>query len=343
MLAGLIGNVLDMEKIESREILLEDEPFTLTLLVETYLPSFESLSKKNNVGFSFQIDEHCHLYWRGDKLRIMQILNNVVGNAIKFSAGKTVELIAKSQQSTLCFTVRDTGCGMDKTTLDNLFKRFHKGRDNAAKGIESNGLGMAITKDLVDLMGGSISVQSEVGKGTEFVVELPLGLMQEPLKPEQAILKAIEELTEEDLNDTQDWRDSHVLLVDDAMTNLYVLEAMLSTMVKRVSIASSGDEALEVVYQDKVDILISDISMPGMNGMELLVKVRDFQPFIPAIALSGNVLQEDLKQYRKAGFDDVLTKPVQKQRLQACMEKVFMLKQAEKNGIIPATDNHTLH
>lgn len=343
MLAGLIGNVLDMEKIESREIHLEKEPFSLVLLVETYLPSFESLAKKNNVGFHVHIDESCHLYWKGDKLRIMQILNNVVGNAIKFSAGKTVQLEASSKTNILQFTVKDTGCGMDKNTLDNIFERFHKGRDNAAKGIESNGLGMAITKDLVDLMEGKISVTSEVGKGSEFVIELPLEAMEEPLKPEQAILKAIEELTEDDLKDVQDWRDSHVLLVDDAMTNLYVLEAMLSTMVKKVSIASSGDEALEVVYQDKVDILISDISMPGMNGMELLVKVRDFQPFIPAIALSGNVLLEDLKKYRQAGFDDVLTKPVQKQRLQACMEKVFILKQSEQNGVIPASDDHTLH
>ncbi len=343
LLTGLIGNVLDMEKIENRDVTLDDDEFVLNILLESYTPIFRNLAEKNNVLLTVSIAPDCHLYWRGDKLRIMQILNNVVGNAIKFSAGKTVEFNAWSTDKSLCFVVKDTGRGMDSETLNNLFKRFQKGRFNAAEGIESTGLGMAITKQLVDLMGGSIQVTSQLNEGSEFVIDLPLQVLEAPLNPEQAILKAIQELTDEELSDIKDWRDCHVLLVDDAMTNLFVIEAMLATMVRKVSIASSGYEALEVFAQDQVDMLVSDISMPGMDGMTLLAKVRDFQPYIPAIALSGNVMRNEIIAYKKAGYDDVLAKPVQKRELQAAMEKVFMLKQAEKNGDMPSPDNLTLH
>jgi len=344
LLTGLIGNALDMEKIENREVVLENDAFVLNILLETYMPTFRNLAEKNKVLFTVLIEPDCHLYWSGDKMRIMQVLNNVVGNAIKFSAGKTVELIASSNEQSICFVVRDTGRGMDSETLDNLFKRFHKGRFNAVEGIESTGLGMAITKELIDLMGGTINVTSVLTKGTECIIELPLEKMDAPLNPEQAILQALNELTEEDLGeDVRDWRDCHVLLVDDAMTNLFVIEAMLATMVRQVSIASSGFEALEIFAQNKIDLLVSDISMPGMNGMTLLKKVRSFQPFIPAVALSGNIMSKDFLAYRDAGYDEVLAKPVQKRELQAALEKAFMLKQAEQSGEMPSADNLTLH
>jgi signal transduction histidine kinase/ActR/RegA family two-component response regulator len=343
MLTSLIGNILDLAKIEQREVTLENEPFMISDMLETYLPTFRTLAENNDTQFTFMIDPDCHLYWQGDKLRIMQIINNVVGNAIKFSPKASVRFTASSHDNYLRFEVRDTGIGMDKKTLEGLFERFNQGEKNHATEFQGSGLGMAICKELLDLMGGTIDVQSELGQGSDVIIELPLVPLSLPLKPEVAILQAMADLSEEDLHEAQDWRDSHVLLVDDAMNNLFVIEAMLATMVKQVSIASSGFEALEIINHTHVDLLVSDISMPGMDGMQLLKRVRAYQPHIPAVALSGNVLKDDILAYRKAGFDEVLSKPVQKRDLQAAMEKAFILRQAERNGDIPASDNFTFH
>ncbi len=343
MLTSLIGNILDLAKIERREVNLDPEPFMINDMLETYLPTFRTLADKNDTEFNFVIDPDCHLYWQGDKLRIMQIINNVVGNAIKFSPKASVTFGASSHDNMLRFEVRDTGIGMDQKTIDTLFDRFSQGDKSRTREFQGSGLGMAICKELLDMMGGTIEVHSEVGQGSEFIIELPLEPLSMPVQPEVAILQAMADLDEEDLHEAQDWRESHVLLVDDAMTNLFVLEAMMATMVKQVSIASSGFEALEIINHTHVDMLVSDISMPGMDGMQLLKRVRAYQPHIPAVALSGNVLKEDILAYRKAGFDEVLSKPVQKRDLQAAMEKSFILRQAERNGDIPASDNLTVH
>lgn len=343
MLTSLIGNILDLAKIERREVHLENEPFMINDMLETYLATFRTLAEKNDTEFTFMIDPDCHLHWQGDKLRIMQIINNVVGNAIKFSPKASVTFSVSSHDNYLRFDVRDTGIGMDRLTLDTLFERFSQGDKSRTGEFHGSGLGMAICKELLDMMGGTIEVHSEVGKGSEVFIELPLVALSMPVKPEVAILQAMADLSDEDLHEAQDWRESHVLLVDDAMTNLFVIEAMLATMVKQVSIASSGFEALEIINHTHVDILVSDVSMPGMDGMQLLKRVRAYQPHLPAVALSGNVLKEDILAYRKAGFDEVLSKPVQKRDLQAAMEKAFILRQAERNGDLPASDNLTVH
>lgn len=343
MLTSLIGNILDLAKIEQREVHLDPEPFMINDMLEAYLPTFRTLADKNDTEFTFVIDPDCHLYWQGDKLRIMQIINNVVGNAIKFSPKASVAFTASSHDNVLRFEVRDTGIGMDQKTIDTLYERFSQGDKGRPREFQGSGLGMAICKELLDMMGGTIEVHSQIGRGSEFIIEMPLESLSMPIKPEVAILQAMADLDEDDLHEAQDWRESHVLLVDDAMTNLFVLEAMMATMVKQVSIASSGFEALEIINHTHVDMLVSDISMPGMDGMQLLKRVRAYQPHIPAVALSGNVLKEDILAYRQAGFDEVLSKPVQKRDLQSAMEKSFILRQAERNGDLPASDNLTIH
>ncbi len=343
MLTSLIGNILDLAKIEQREVHLDPEPFMINDMLEAYLPTFRTLADKNDTEFTFVIDPDCHLYWQGDKLRIMQIINNVVGNAIKFSPKASVAFTASSHDNVLRFEVRDTGIGMDQKTIDTLYERFSQGDKGRPREFQGSGLGMAICKELLDMMGGTIEVHSQIGRGSEFIIEMPLESLSMPIKPEVAILQAMADLDEDDLHEAQDWRESHVLLVDDAMTNLFVLEAMMATMVKQVSIASSGFEALEIINHTHVDMLVSDISMPGMDGMQLLKRVRAYQPHIPAVALSGNVLKEDILAYRQAGFDEVLSKPVQKRDLQSAMEKSFILRQAERNGDLPASDNLTVH
>lgn len=343
MLTLLIGNILDLAKIEQREIKLENEPFMINEMLETYLPTFKSLADQNDTNFVFRIDPICHMYWSGDKLRIMQIINNVVGNAIKFSPKEHVSFEASSPGGILRLDVRDTGIGMDEDTLETLYQRFRQASDGNQSGFQGSGLGMAICKELIDLMDGTIEVHSELGLGTEIIIELPLQQIAAPVQPEVAILEAMAALSDEDSHEAKDWRESHVLLVDDAMNNLFVLEAMLASMVKEVSIASSGFEALEIINHTHVDILVSDISMPGMDGMQLLKRIRAYQPFIPAVALSGNVLKEDILAYRKAGFDEVLSKPVQKRDLQAAIEKSFILRKAEQDGDLPASDNLTVH
>lgn len=344
MLTSLIGNILDLAKIERREVALEDEPFMISDILETYVPTFRTLADNNDTEFTFLIEPDCHLYWQGDKLRIMQIINNIVGNAIKFSPRASVTFSMSSQGDILKFDVRDTGIGMDQKTIDTLFDRFSQGDKSRTREFQGSGLGMAICKELLDMMGGSIEVKSRVGAGSEVSIELPLVRLAMPVEPEMAILQAMADLTEEDLQEAQDWRESHVLIVDDAITNLFVLEAMMTSMVKKVSIASSGFEALELLNHTHIDMLVSDISMPSMDGTQLLKRVRAYQPNIPAVALTGNVLKEDILEYRAAGFDEVLSKPVQKRDLQAAMEKAFILREAQRKGsIVTSLDSQTLH
>lgn len=344
MLTTLIGNVLDLAKIERREVHLDSDNFMISDMLESFEPTFRTLAENNHTQWLFEIAPDCHLHWRGDRMRIMQIINNIVGNAIKFSPRASVRFTTTSHDDYLCFEVVDTGIGMDKGTLNQLFERFSQGDKSRTREFQGSGLGMAICKDLVDLMDGSIKVKSEVGVGTEVVVELPLKRLTAPVEPQVAILQAMADLTTEDLEEVSDWRDSHVLLVDDAITNLYVLEAMLNGMVRRVSIASSGIEALEILNHTHIDILVSDISMPVMDGMQLLKRVRDYQPHTPAFALTGNVLKEDIEEYLAAGFDEVLSKPVQQRDLQAALEKAFILGQAQRHGTLFAgVDSGTIH
>jgi len=210
--------------------------------------------------------------------------------------------------SELLIRVRDSGIGMSQQTMDSLFERFTQAQDGSTKGFQGTGLGLAITRQLVELADGEINVESELGEGSTFTVRMPVQVDQaraEAALSGQAVAKRAE-LEPEKI----DLAGIRVLCVDDSEINLMVVTNALTKAGARVTKALSAGQALELVESDSFDLVLTDISMPEMDGEELQSRLADRYPDLPVIAVTGNVLEEDSARFYSEGFVAVLSKPV---------------------------------
>jgi len=319
-LLAIINDILDYSKIEAGKIKIVDETFSLSDLVVSVNNLFEYNIHKKGLEYLVNVDSQIDRLLIGDKLRISQVLNNFMSNALKFthegSIELRVELKQKKERSCLCrFIIQDTGIGVAEENQAKLFGSFVQEDSTTTKKYGGSGLGLAISKQLVELMGGEILFASEKNKGSEFGFEIELLVS--------------EEKEEEKYQDTQriislKLLESHkALLVEDNEVNQLIASKALEGIGFDVDIAYDGEVAVEKVKSNHYDIIFMDLQMPVMDGYEATKQIREFNQSTPIIALSAAVMEGERKRAIAYGMVDHVAKPIDKQELIEAISKHF--------------------
>ncbi|OHU91838.1 MULTISPECIES: CHASE domain-containing protein [Pseudoalteromonas] len=303
-LRTIINDILDFSKIEAGKLTLDEQPFSLMRLVENLKSELSVVAFSKGIALRFDIDVLSD-YWLGDEVRVRQILLNLVSNAIKFTSEGQVEVLIRElpQSEHLVFHVIDSGIGMNEAQISRLFQRFEQADKSTTRKYGGTGLGLAITHSLVTMMHGSIDVQSELNKGSVFNVTLPL------LKSHQKPVATPQEIPDLDLTGVD------ILVAEDNDINQVVVKAMLAPTKARITLVQNGLEAIEAVKANRPSLVLMDIQMPKMDGVEACKKIKQFAPTLPIVALTANAYEEDKRLYEQVGFDGYVAKPVEQHEL----------------------------
>lgn len=314
-LLTIINDILDFSKIEARQLSLEVVPINFEKLLQHTVLDVEPSAIDKGLEVEVIKNENYQEGWMGDPVRLKQILLNLLSNAVKFTekGGIKVNFGQVETNGNVCLSIDviDSGIGMSQQAINKLFERFEQGDSSTTRKFGGTGLGMAITKALVELMAGDIKVKSQIGKGTHFSILLPL----DNTKLDAQLDKHDNEYKTPNLAGIQ------VLLAEDNKVNQTIFQAMMKATGATVSIANNGVEALDLVDEIKPDIVFMDIQMPIMDGIEAHRNIKFSYPDIPIIALTANVLEQDVQLYNEEGFTACVGKPIEIQLLYSSLTK----------------------
>lgn len=326
-LLELVNGVLDISKIEAGKMELinkEYNPYDLFNSLGTMV--IPRIGDKN-ITFETHLASDLPGTLKGDTGKIKQIVLNLLTNAVKYTDEGYISYKVnslndfKNNKCYLYVTVTDSGRGIKPEDLDRLFVKFERLDEDKNSSIEGTGLGLAITQSLANLMGGKITVVSKYGEGSTF----KFVFVQEIIKEENEI--SLEEVKEETLN--YDFTGKNILVVDDSKLNLRVAQNVLKTFNVNIMTSTSGQECLDLCKTNKYDIILMDIMMPLMNGIETLKRIRIDDKKVPVIALTADAVEGMEEKYLKEGFNDYLSKPIDRNKLGIILNKY--LKGEEKN------------
>lgn len=325
-LLSLINDVLDMSRIESGKVELDLNPVDLDDNGEDLVPMLNSLAEKKNVRFEFLRHDIRDRYVYVDFLRLNQVLINVVSNAVKYTPSGGFVTVDISQVPSdregyglYQFVVKDSGIGMSKEYLKHLFDEFSRERTSTVSKQQGTGLGLAITKRIVDMMDGTVDVESEVGRGSTFTISIPMRIQEHPENVDQVRFANSE-------RESVSFEGFRVLVVEDNELNLEISRDILENVGILVESAADGSiavECLKLKGPDYYDCILMDIQMPVMDGFEATRIIRKMFPDkrIPIIALSANAFDEDRRKSFEAGMDGHLAKPIVIAQLQDALKK----------------------
>ena len=316
-LLGLINEVLDMSKIESGKLVLNSAEFDLKELLEQVEAGFRPQMNAKGQKFSITINQISHNWLIGDNVRVLQILNNLLSNSFKYTPTKgQIRLDVEELKQTshnyakICFRVSDNGIGMSSEYLSRIYDSFSREERTTVNTIQGTGLGMSIVKSLVDLMGGSINVDSIQGKGTQFVVVLDFKISERNEKRE-------EKPETVELDENTGLKGMHFLCAEDNELNAEILSELLEIEGASCEICENGQVIVERFEQSKpgeFDMILMDVQMPIMNGYEATKAIRNgthpLAKTIPIIAMTANAFSEDIQNSLNAGMDAHVSKPV---------------------------------
>ena len=305
-LLRLLNDILDTAKLEKGAVTLENDDFALRDVCEQILASLGQQAHKKNLQLEVDFDTDVPGFLWGDAFRLQQILLNLLGNAIKFTERGQVLLRARYANGILQMEVHDTGLGIAPEKVDSIFDPFAQADVSTTRQYGGTGLGTTISRQLAELMGGHIDVRSQLGQGSVFTLRLPLPVGKSP-----GGNKARQQLRLPPLR---------ILAVDDVANNLELLELTLEPGGHRVTRAEDGAQAVEACASTEFDVVLMDLQMPVMDGLEATRRIRRAEavlgkPHLPIIALSASVLESDRANARAAGMEGFAVKPLEPQRL----------------------------
>ena len=305
----IINDILDFSKIEAGKLNIEKVQFDLTELLQNMKHEMQNQAAQKGLSLIFE-NRISERFWLGDPVRIYQVLSNITSNAFKFTQTGNITFIAEhcSDSGQLRFIVKDTGIGMSNDQVKRLFNRFEQADITTTRKYGGTGLGMSITKSLVGLMRGDISVQSAEGSGSTFTVAIPA--VQSNNKPAKITVPS----------SIRDLSDFHILLVEDNAMNQIIANAMLAETNVQITLAENGQIALDKL-NDGIDLVLMDIQMPVMDGIEATGHIKNMRPDLAIIALTANVSSDDIALYHSTGFADVIAKPVDKKQMLSIIYK----------------------
>ena len=313
LLLELINEVLDMSKLESDEVILEEIPFNLNSISEEILGVIEQMATEQNIRILWEEKEVTHWNLIGSPVHVKRILMNILSNAVKYNKENGYVYIScreipskQTAMTTLEFVCRDTGIGMTEAFQKRIFEPFAQEHAGSRTKFAGTGLGMPITKKLVEKMGGTISFESKEGTGTTFVIRIPFQIdadMKDRTETEEKTETSIQGL--------------HVLLTEDNELNMEIAEFVLQNEGAVVTKAWNGQKAVDIFRKNRpgeFDVILMDIMMPVMNGYEAAKMIRSLDredaKVIPIIAMTANAFTEDRMRAKEAGMDEHIAKPV---------------------------------
>jgi signal transduction histidine kinase/DNA-binding response OmpR family regulator len=331
-LLGIINDILDLSKIETGKLELSSEVYQMpSLIFDTVQLNITRIGSK---PIEFQLDVRPDLpeTLYGDELRLKQILNNLLSNAFKYTdRGKVKLTVAYDRQgdsNTLILQVADTGQGMKPEDLDRLFSEYSRFNAAANRTTEGTGLGMSITRKLLELMNGTIEVKSQFGIGSTFIVKIPqppvgTNLIGQELADKLCNFTFLGEKTEKNMRIRREVMPyGKVLIVDDVETNLYVAEGLMAPYGMKIETADSGYKVLELLEQGKqYDVIFMDHMMPGMDGIETTKRIRGMGYTGTIVALTANAISGNEELFKKNGFNDFISKPIDLYQLDQILHK----------------------
>lgn len=310
LLLSILNDILDLAKIESGKLALCDEVFNLADLARRIESMHALTARAKGVGMALHLGDGVHTPRHGDAQRVLQVMHNLVGNAVKFTESGTVDLLLSAFDDEVRLVVRDTGIGMTPEQAAEVFNEFTQADGSITRRFGGTGLGLPIVRRLVGLMGGNIGLNSVPGQGTEVWVtlNLPHAAAQGAAPPASA---------------RPDFTGLRALVAEDNATNRMILRAMLARLGISATMVEDGDEAVLAFEAGQFDLLLLDISMPRKDGMTALAEMQAKSGALPpALAVTANAMTHLVDSYRAAGFSDVVAKPVQLDALAAAILRV---------------------
>lgn len=328
-LLSIINDILDVSKIEAGKLHLEIETVNLRAIVEQVLEALAPLAKDKQLKTRVNIDNDVPETIYSDPLRIQQILTNLVNNAIKFSDEGSLlirisMLASKSNDGLLKISVKDQGIGLSEKAKEKLFDAFHQSDSSNIRRFQGTGLGLTISRHLVELLGGEIGVDSTLGEGSTFWFTLPCTHSNYYLTLEKSEHLIEENKQSSDYQITPQVLKPRILAVDDNAANLKLICALLEDLDVDYDACETGREAIELNKQHEYDLIFMDIQMPDMDGIEATKKIRAydkrFSRHRAIVALTAHALEEEKQSFLDFGFNHCLTKPVDMDLLMATIE-----------------------
>ncbi len=317
-LLKVINDILDFSKMEAGKLTIDNTNFNIYRLIEDVIKAHSVQADHRHLSLEYQFSSGIPTYLIGDSMRLKQILDNLIGNALKFTENGGVVLSIekhskKSDNFELLFRVSDTGIGIDESEMDRLFQCFSQINGSITRKFGGTGLGLAISKQLVERMGGTIQVESRKGEGSTFFFTLPLMVGQVPVKKE-----ADKDLVK-NLNIPL-----KILLVEDDEVHQNVFQQMLSNKGHTMQIAPNGKEALDIIKKENFDIIFMDIKMPEIDGIDTTQRIREMEgevKHIPIVAVTAYALKGDKERFLSIGMDEYIAKPVRMEELYAILDR----------------------
>ena len=317
-LLDLINDILEMSRIESGRMELELSEVDLKKNLLDLKTMFQTQMETKGVEFTVDAEKVRNRWVSCDKNRWNRILLNLVGNAYKFTpAGKSVAVtLSELDDGKFELSVKDTGIGMSAEFAKKIFEAFEREKTSTVSGIQGTGLGTAITKSIVELMGGTIDVVTEKGKGTEFIVHVAFKIIDKPVE-------VVEEPAQIEEESADNLSGKKILLVDDIEVNREIAMMMLGEFGFEIETAVNGQDAVDKAAKNFYDLILMDVQMPIMNGYEASQAIRKSGNRVPIIAMTANAMPEDIKRANEAGMNDHIPKPLDLPKMMETISRVL--------------------
>jgi signal transduction histidine kinase/AmiR/NasT family two-component response regulator len=319
VLLTVLNDLLDLSKIEAGQLTLDEQAFDLEGAVHAVTAPFVNLAQQKGVAFNLAVAPEARGVWRGDDVRLRQVISNLASNAVKFTDAGQVSLKVERTSAGLAVTVADTGVGIPEDRLPQLFQKFVQADSSTTRRFGGTGLGLAIIRELVELMGGQLSVTSRLGEGSTFRMAVPLTKIADAAPPAALPRQAADE--------PQAGLSLRVLAAEDNRTNQLLLKALLGSIGVQLQIAADGVEAVAAFKAGRFDLVLMDAQMPNMDGLQAARAIREFEARTgwaptPILALTANVMTHQIEGYREAGMDGFIAKPIDMAELFAAIAAV---------------------
>lgn len=324
-LLQILNDILDFSKVEAGEISLDSAPFLLPDVIQTVFDLFSLPAHRKHLNLTSSVDPRGQVMVLGDQYRLRQAINNLVGNAIKFTDHGSIHVAIEvepkfDRKIEAVISVRDTGMGIDPSMHEKVFSRFVQADASLTRRHGGTGLGLSITKTLVELMKGTITLESQLGHGSLFTIRIPFQTVE-----------SVDTLKAPKVSQKVSVRPgSRVLIAEDVEVNAIILTSWLEDRGFECITAATGREAIDLLRDDRFDGLFLDLHMPDFSGYEVIGMIRDVErgtaQRLPVVAVTASVSHDERQKCLSSGFDDYIPKPVMVEDLDRVITRLFSTK-----------------
>ncbi len=345
-LLKIINNILDISSIEDGKIRAAMVPFSLSEIIRKTINFYAITAHSKNIALTFSHNFESDMLLMGDSTRLQQILNNIVGNALKFTEKGSVSISAElsgknNDVALITFSVADTGIGIEPDKIDHVFEKFTQADSTYTRKYGGTGLGLAISKELVELLGGSIRVQSTPGVGSTFSFELPFKIDKKAIEVLNSKKPETKHIVYHDPS-IHEYDSLNILLAEDNIINQKLIVEFLSKHKHFVKTALNGDEAVKSAKSDQFDLILMDVEMPVMNGFDATTAIREHQEsnggYVPIMAITAHTTLAAQQKCYESGMDDVVIKPIDFEVLLSAIDNVMAKRNDGKTYKKPCVD-----